>query len=177
MAGHRNDVMGLLHAIDMRLFVALLACALAVAGWVQPARADEPVDDIRLGGDIADICTTADRTAALACSAYLRGTVDGLLTAQVTASDSDIAFCTPDAIGADEIRQAFLDFVGEDPERRDEDAGLVLLSALEDHFPCDAGSNLDTTPDRAAYRQRHRRAHPAIKATSLRSPRHHAITP
>ena len=146
-----------------RTIALALSVVLASTRPACAARAEDPADTAIAGGDVADICSAAGSAAALACSAYLRGISDGLLAAETNADDDAIAFCPPsDGIGSNQIRQIFLTFMREDPDRRSEDAGTLLLAALEDRFPCDNAGGRDDATNRVAY-SAHARRHAHLR--------------
>ena len=99
------------------------------------------------------------------CLAYLRGTLDGLLYGQLDATGGLTSFCPPsDGIGLGETKAIFLDLLQNQPDRRTEEASLVLLDALEQHFPCaDDGDDGDpaSLPARSVSHRSHRHLTPA----------------
>jgi hypothetical protein len=124
----------------------LAAAASFLMPWPQdpPVTVDEPV----LSGQLADLCVANRVDESVACDAYLRGMYEGLVAGQVSTPAEATSFCPPSSVlGQGEIRRIFLDFVRADRERRGEEAGWSLLSALEDDFPCDAGDKGLLTPD------------------------------
>ena len=145
---------------------AIVVAALSGAFLSSPAAAgNESVDPPALGGVVEQTCLQSGKDAALLCLAYLRGTLDGLLYGQMEATGGLSSFCPPNAgIGLGETKAIFLDLLHEEPDRRTEEASLVLLDALEQHFPCADGADGDDTvplPAHAAAHHPHRHLTPA----------------
>ena len=115
------------------LFLLAMTDATAAAAPAGEARIEHPA----LGGELETLCAQKGKGSASACAAYLSGTVDGLLSGQSDATGGLTSFCPPGTgIAALQTRAIFLDRVRKDPARRGEEASLVLLDALEQHFPC-----------------------------------------
>lgn len=97
-----------------------------------------PDDDHPLsGGELADLCASPSELPSLVCATYLRGAMEGLISADDELTDGDMSFCLPgDGISVTEIRDGFLASIDEAPELRDESAGMVLLASLRLHYPC-----------------------------------------
>ncbi len=109
------------------------------------AAADD-ADTAISAGALQDICSTGGAVSVLACNAYLRGAMEGLLLGQLSTTGDLVTFCLPaEGISSSETRSIFLGFVEGEPERRRDEAGLMLLTALEDNFPCP--DDYDDAPD------------------------------
>lgn len=120
--------------------IALRGAALALALLAtSPALAQDeaPADGPMLGGEVEDICLGGSSATENICSAFLRGTFEGLMFGQLTATGGLTSFCLPsDGVTPSDLRDTFLEFVSGEPERRREEAGLLLLDSLQDRYPC-----------------------------------------
>lgn len=119
---------GLLVSLGMSLIPARLP-----AQDVPVVAAEKPV-----GSDVLEqLCATSGDAMALACDAFLRGTMEGLLFAQLN-DLGETDFCPPaEGIDSEALRNVFLDYLEEEPERHDRPAAQMLLEALIAHYPCD----------------------------------------
>ena len=146
------------------IFALGLAALCAAFVTAPAAAADDSIDPPALGGVVEQACLQSGKDSALLCLAYLRGTLDGLLYGQMDATGGMASFCPPsDGIGLGETKAIFLDLLQDEPDRRTEEASLVLLDALEQHFPCaDDGDDGDTAalPARDTARHFHRHLTP-----------------
>lgn len=129
-----------------RVLAGLAGCGamlLAMPARAQPVVAPEkPV-----GADVLErMCATSGDAMALACDGFLRGTMEGLLFAQLNdfgATD----FCPPaEGLSTDDLRQTFLDYLEDDPDRHGQPAAQVLLEALDARYPCDDGGDVPDDP-------------------------------
>jgi hypothetical protein len=122
-----------------------IAALMLVPGTGAAAAEADPADSAVSAGAVQDMCSTAGAVSGLACNAYLRGAMEGLLLGQLSATGDLVTFCLPvEGISSRETRSIFLSFVGTEPARRGDDAGIVLLTALENVFPC---PDYDDLPD------------------------------
>jgi len=155
--------------MTLRWFVVLAAPVALLAA--SPARAqssadsDPPDPGIVLGGQIADMCLVGTGPQSLMCSAFLRGTFEGLMFGQISATGGMVSFCLPaEGVSLGDLRDTFLDYLDDEPDRRTEEAGMLLLDSLQDRYPCDnAGDDgpmyddpgLLSAPDRTALVKPH----------------------
>jgi hypothetical protein len=133
--------------------IALLAAAPAMA-QDQLGAAPAP-DGPLLAGEIEGMCLGSGHDRTVACSAFLRGALEGLMFGQISA-DEDLTFCLPGlGVPVREVRQTFLAFVAAEPERRLEEASVSLLESLEDRYPCPGDEDDEDATQMAAFAPRH----------------------
>lgn len=97
----------------------------------------DQVDSLTSAGTVQDVCSRDGVVSALACNAYLRGAMEGLIWGQLSMTEDEVTFCLPEGgLSSGDAKAIFLGLVDGDPERRWDDAGATLLEALEDNFPC-----------------------------------------
>lgn len=143
----------MLHARALIAAVALFA--LSVPAPAAPNDDDVASDDwAESSGAIQTMCLSRDLAAQLACNAFLRGVFEGLMIGEVNDDEDGASFCPPeDGVDLRALRQTFLDFVADEPDRRADDAGRSLLASLEDRYPCDDDltTEIATTAPRAPF--------------------------
>ncbi|WHO40665.1 Rap1a/Tai family immunity protein [Sphingobium sp. AP49] len=132
-----------------RRWAGLAACVSMIGALpIGPARGQPVVAPEKpVGADVLEqLCATSGDAMALACDGFLRGTMEGLLFAQINAfGESD--FCPPaEGLSTEELRQIFLEYLEEDPDRHDQPAAQILLEALDARYPCDDGEDVPDDP-------------------------------
>lgn len=116
---------------------AVLGLALLAAAPAQAQKEPESTGGPMLGGEVEAICLGGNKATASICTAFLRGTFEGLMFGQLTATGGMTSFCLPsDGVTPSDLRDTFLEFVGDMPGRRSEEAGLLMLDSLQDRYPC-----------------------------------------
>jgi hypothetical protein len=101
--------------------------------------------------DLVALCNARSRDSANACTVYLRGAFEGLISAETSLADGDPTFCLPDdGVSLSEIRSTFVHYVAADPEQADMGASAVLLASLEDNYPCLDDQDGDAAPQIAS---------------------------
>jgi hypothetical protein len=165
----------------MRAEFWLLALALGCAAPVHAqdlAMNERGAGGPMLGGALEDLCRETRGQPNASCTAYLRGSFEGLMIGQASMADGDdMSFCLPDqGITLSQVRQAFLTLMVSEPDRREQYAGVSLLDSLQDAYPCADDEDLVPYVDTAsAYRRqgspaggaRLRHAMPRATAASL----------
>jgi hypothetical protein len=127
--------------------LALLAAAAAALSTATPAAA-QAEDGPALSGQVEDLC--AAKSALATCNAFLRGALEGLTFGQVSATGGLVSFCLPADVQIGEIRDTFLTYLDDDPDRRLQDAGMSLLESLEGAYPCADEGDDDPDQDEGA---------------------------
>lgn len=112
-----------------------------------PAAAAPPSGPLS-GGELEDFCLARTHMGPVLCAMFLRGAFEGMMTANVSLTGGDNVICLPSSgITLNEIREMFLDFVHETPDRRQVWAGTLLFDSLQASYPCaDAGGDVGPMP-------------------------------
>jgi hypothetical protein len=90
------------------------------------------------GADLWNQCQTRDEGSSLnlACTAYIRGFVDGFVSAN-TLANIKIRTCIPRAgVSVTQARLIIEKYLRENPQHLHQQAGLLAMSAITGAFPC-----------------------------------------
>lgn len=159
-----------------KLLALALACAAPALAQAQDlATTERGTGGPMLGGALEDMCRVGRGPSSASCSAYLRGSFEGLMIGQASMADGDsMSFCLPDeGVTLSQVREAFLSLMLSEPDRREEYAGVSLLDSLQDAYPCKDDEDLVPYIDTVSAHRRPGRAapgmlRPAVQRRALR---------
>lgn len=116
----------------------ILCCLVAVTGlnFPTPAKAAYITQD-----KLWDLCTTKQKGDAYdvkqgMCLGYITGAADGWTDAGEAATPPHPMFCPPPNVSTGDLRDVVLTYMQGHPERGKEAASFIVLSSLNEHFPC-----------------------------------------
>jgi hypothetical protein len=128
----------------MRRVPIALISALLLAGF-EPAAAQTPAGS---AGDFADHCReitplqARDEPALILMNGFCLGYLSGLIGSNRLFQDSGRGrpfFCVPDWVSPGQARLVFLRYMDEHPEKRQDNAGSIVIVSLMAAFPCESG--------------------------------------
>ncbi|HTR16571.1 MAG TPA: Rap1a/Tai family immunity protein [Acetobacteraceae bacterium] len=108
--------------------VLLAGIALLAAGGTAEAQRASPVD----GNKLLGICTRGQSGAA-PCDAYINGVADA---AVALAGEGKLQLCIPQTVTGIQMRDVTVKWLRAHPEERQHQAGVLVLRALREAFPC-----------------------------------------
>jgi hypothetical protein len=108
----------------MRILLALLMALLASAGQAQEHFID--------GGVLYDRLMRKDPTSLT----YIFGVYDAIQIVQYHGAGQGQYFCAPRGVTGAQLVEGVRDFIERDPSMREFPAGIIVLRALIDLFPC-----------------------------------------
>lgn len=111
--------------------IALIVALLPTGANAAPRWAE----DVGTGRWIADTCDSRDTENFLVCAGYLRGIIDGhaFMTAAFQLTP---AYCVPANFDYEQGRRIVAKFGEDNPKFVNDTAGILVVRALIDAFPC-----------------------------------------
>lgn len=130
----------MLRAIQKRLLnLVLVVSGASFACSAAPAYADGEHLQMQTGNDALTTCTANFETeimAASICLAWMQGVRDGHFMTMALSGFDQPLWCTPDNVTNQQLRDIFVKYLRENPERRHEMPAFLYLRAMRGAFPC-----------------------------------------
>jgi Rap1a immunity proteins len=107
----------------------------SLLGTAVPVQA-EIVANKKTGNGLFSLCRSDEFSREMtACYSYIEGTLDGWLTSENT-FNHEPGFCIPQGVTLMQLRDSFVRWLENNPERRHEEGSVLIVDSVIHAFPC-----------------------------------------